>query len=108
MEENRSTGEIVVKNFEPIPDQARNEFDSFYQILRQLLVLARHGEAADQAGDFIVEYNQQKLPILLKSRNSENQIRIGEYDPQGIPRSLHATHLKFEALVRISHYDLAK
>ena len=108
LEENRSTGEIVVKNFATGPDPVKREFDSFYQILHRLLVMPLKQDPADQAGGFLVEYDPQQRPVLLKSENSGSQIRIEEYDQQGIPRRLHATHPKFEALVKISRYEFAK
>jgi hypothetical protein len=103
---NRLTEETIFKNFQSIPDQVKNEFDSFYRILYRLLVLEPQGEGT--SGDFIVEYDPQRLPVLLKSRSSEERIQIGEYDQQGIPRRLHATHAQFKALVTISQYELAK
>lgn len=108
LEENKSTGNIVVKNYEPLPDQVKNEFDSFYRILHKLLVMTFQGGPADQTGEYLIEYNQQRQPVLLKSKDLKNQIRIEEYDPHGIPRRLHATHPKFEALVRISRYESTK
>ena len=101
IETNRLTEETIFKNFQSIPDQVKNEFDSFYRILYRLLVLETKGE--ETSGDFIVEYDSQRLPISLKSRNSEQQIQIVEYDQQRIPKRLHATHTQFKALVTISH-----
>lgn len=106
IETNRLTEETIFENFQPIPDQIKKEFDSFYRILYRLLVLEPQGEGV--SGDFIVEYDTQRLPVLLKSRSSEERIQIGEYDKQGIPRRLYATHTQFKALVTISHYELAK
>ena len=106
IETNRLTEETIFKNFQSIPDQVKNEFDSFYRILYRLLVLEPQAEGASD--DFIVEYDIQRLPVLLKSKSSEERIQIGEYDPQGIPRRLHATHAQFKALVTISHYEFAK
>jgi|GEM_PF-1903716 len=107
LEENRTTGEIVVKDFQPIPDRVKTEFDSFYRTLHRLLVLPLKEATSDQARDFVVEYAGGR-PTLLKSKDSENRIEIGEYDSLGIPRRLRAIQPKFEALVRISHYELAK
>jgi hypothetical protein len=100
IETNRLTGESIFKNFQSIPDQIKNEFESFYRILYRLLVLEPQSEGASD--DFIVEYDPQRLPILLKSRSSEERIQISEYDQRGIPRKLHATHAQFKALVSIS------
>jgi len=108
LQEDRGSGKVSMEIFGPFPDKIKNNFGSFYEILRQLLTFSLKLNDDNKPISYMVEYDNARLPVLLTSKVSEDRIYIEQYDENRIPRKLTAIHPTFDASVRITRYKLTK